>query len=119
MHIHLDAHMYFHKHIKPGQRRRPEPRPADADRRHDQQLMGLAGRFARRVRGSASGARHRVSGCGAAPNADTASPRSTCAARGVGVLEILVPRAPTTVWQLSRCNAAPVTAQVGLLTCAG
>ena len=25
------------------QRRRPTPRPADADRRHDQQLMGLAG----------------------------------------------------------------------------
>ena len=43
MHIHLDAHMHFHKHIKPGQRRHPEPRPADADRRHDQQLMGLAG----------------------------------------------------------------------------
>ena len=57
MHIHLDAHMHFHKHIKPGQRRRPKPAPADADRRHDQQLMGLAGRFARRVRESASGAR--------------------------------------------------------------
>ena len=49
--------MHFHKHIKPGQRRRLKPAPADADRRHDQQLMGLAGRFAHRVRGSASGAR--------------------------------------------------------------
>jgi hypothetical protein len=36
----------------------------------------------------------------------------------MGMLEILVARAPTTVWQLSRCNAALVTTQVGLLTCA-
>ena len=36
MHIHLDAHMHFHKRIKPGQRRRPELRLADGDRRHDQ-----------------------------------------------------------------------------------
>jgi len=119
MHIHLDARMYFHKHIKPGQRRHPEPRPADADRRHDQQLMGLAGRFARRVRGSASGARHRVSGCGVAERRHGITEEHLRAPRGVGVLEILVPRAPTTVRQASRCNAAPVTAQVGLLTCAG
>ena len=119
MYIHLDARMYFHKHIKPGQRRHPEPRPADADRRHDQQLMGLAGRFARRVRGSASGARHRVSGCGVAERRHGITEEHLRAPRGVGVLEILVPRAPTTVWQLSRCNRALVTAQVGLLTCAG
>jgi hypothetical protein len=29
MHIHLDAHMYFHKSIKPGQCRRPKPAPAE------------------------------------------------------------------------------------------
>jgi hypothetical protein len=62
---------------------------------------------------------HRVIGCGAAERRHGITEEHLRAPRGVGVLEILVPRAPTTVRQASRCNAAPVTAQFGLLTCAG
>ena len=62
---------------------------------------------------------HRVIGCGAAERRHGITEEHLRAPRGVGMLEIVVPRAPTTVWQASRCNAAPVAAQVGLLTCAG
>jgi hypothetical protein len=49
------------------------------------------------VRGSASGARHRVIGCGAAERRHGITEEHLRAPRGVGALEILVPRAPTTV----------------------
>jgi hypothetical protein len=35
MHIHLDAHMHFHKHIKQASLDAPSHHPAHGNRRHD------------------------------------------------------------------------------------
>jgi len=83
---------------------------ADGDERLDNALlMGLAGRFARRVRASAQAHGIPVIDCGAGDRKHQIAEDYLAEHQvGTGVFLILVARAPATVWKVSRSKAGVI-----------